>query len=43
MFLCSVPIDVENDKEMLNIIQSCLGTKLMGNWYVLFYQVKACC
>lgn len=28
----SVPIDVENDKEMLNIIQSCLGTKLMGNW-----------
>eukprot|EP00794_Sanderia_malayensis_P009530 gene9530-10516_t len=28
----SVPIDVENDKEMLNIVQSCLGTKLMGNW-----------
>lgn len=32
LFHFSTPIDVENDKEMMNIIQSCLGTKLMGNW-----------
>eukprot|EP00795_Rhopilema_esculentum_P005876 gene5876-11203_t len=28
----STPIDVNDDKEMMKIIQSCLGTKLMGNW-----------
>merc|ERR1712141_742898 len=28
----STPINVNDDKEMMNIIQSCLGTKLMGNW-----------
>jgi len=28
----SSPINVDDDKEMMKIIQSCLGTKLMGNW-----------
>jgi len=28
----SVPVDVNNDEEMLNILKSCLGTKFMNQW-----------
>ncbi|XP_065672398.1 T-complex protein 1 subunit gamma isoform X2 [Hydra vulgaris] len=28
----SVPVDVNNDEEMLNILKSCLGTKFMHSW-----------
>ena len=28
----SIPVDVNNDEEMLNILKSCLGTKFMHSW-----------
>merc|ERR1719505_157906 len=28
----SKPVDVNNDKEMLDILKSCLGTKFMNQW-----------
>lgn len=28
----SVPIDVNNDEEMLKTLQSCLGTKFLNQW-----------
>jgi len=28
----SVPVDVDNDEEMLNILKSCLGTKFLNQW-----------
>lgn len=33
----SVPVDVDNDEEMLKIIMGCLRTKVVGNW-----GMKAC-
>ena len=26
----AIPIDVNNDKEVINLIQSCIGTKILG-------------
>ena len=28
----SVPVDINNDEEMLKILQSCLGTKFLNQW-----------
>merc|ERR1719242_2163187 len=28
----SIPIDTENDEEMLNVLKSCLGTKFLSAW-----------
>jgi len=28
----SIPVDVDNDEEMINILKSCLGTKFVNQW-----------
>ena len=30
----SIPVDIDNDDEMVNILKSCLGTKFVNQWYV---------
>lgn len=32
----SIPVDINNDEEMLKILKSCLGTKFMNQWYFPF-------
>ena len=30
----SIPVDIDDDDEMVNILKSCLGTKFVNQWYV---------
>ena len=30
----SIPVDIDDDDEMVNILKSCLGTKFINQWYV---------
>eukprot|EP00036_Acanthoecidae_sp_10tr_P007599 CAMPEP_0182924546 /NCGR_PEP_ID=MMETSP0105_2-20130417/6578_1 /TAXON_ID=81532 ORGANISM="Acanthoeca-like sp., Strain 10tr" /NCGR_SAMPLE_ID=MMETSP0105_2 /ASSEMBLY_ACC=CAM_ASM_000205 /LENGTH=534 /DNA_ID=CAMNT_0025062337 /DNA_START=43 /DNA_END=1647 /DNA_ORIENTATION=+ len=35
----SVPVDLENEEEMIKIVRSCIGTKLMKQWEGLAVQI----
>jgi hypothetical protein len=33
----SVPVDINDEAEMVKIVRSCIGTKLMKQWYVWWW------
>ena len=39
LFYFSVPVDVNDEEKMLNIIKSCIGTKFMRQWYVIYFLI----
>ena len=38
----SVPVDINNEEQMASIVRSCIGTKLMKQWYVSCLMSHAC-